>query len=256
MLSHLNHLRMASDLNLLRVVVNQYQQNPPILSHIPGPYAIPPVNWSQGSAGVAFMQNNSSSGLVGSTNLVWSVTSPPSVIRSVSKTPQTTSMIWAQASKKILKMICETIQGNVEHWHLALDFTPNKRCRTACRQELPERIVLMNSEKLTLLSLNFSMRVTRPATSAGELQSREPSPSVAGLRRHAAATFVLLHAHPIAQDAASCGRDEEGEGDGRGRGRGRGRGIDRPRSLHCSCVRSIEIHHETSNYVHPVDGCT
>jgi hypothetical protein len=105
-------------------------------------------------------------------------------------------------------MMCESIQGYVEHWHLALDFTPNKRCRKACRQELAERIVSMSSEKLTLLSLKFSTRVTRPATSAGELQSREPSPSatpalLAGQRRRAAATFMLLHPHPIAQDAAS-----------------------------------------------------
>jgi hypothetical protein len=124
---------MASDLNLLRAAVNQYQQNPPLLSLIPGPYAIPHVYLSQGIAGVEFMQNNSSSGVVGSTNLVLSVTSPPSVIRAVSKTPQTTSMIRAQPSSTILKMICETIQGDIDHWHLALDFIPNKRGRTSCR---------------------------------------------------------------------------------------------------------------------------
>jgi hypothetical protein len=117
---------MASDLKFLRAAVNQYQQNPPLLSHFLGLYAIPPVYLSQGSAGVAIMLNNSSSGVVGSINLVRSVTSPPSVIRAVSKTPQTTSMITAQASSKILKMICETIQGNIDHWHLALEFKPNK----------------------------------------------------------------------------------------------------------------------------------
>ena len=53
--------------------------------------------------------------------------------------------------------MCETIQGNFDHdsWQLALDFTvltPNKRDRTACRQELAERIVLMSSKKLAYLS--------------------------------------------------------------------------------------------------------
>ena len=38
--------------------------------------------------------------------------------------------------------------GNIGHWNIALDFTPNKRGKTACRKELAELIA--TNEKMTI----------------------------------------------------------------------------------------------------------
>ena len=54
----------------------------------------------------------------------------------------------AQATPNILKTICETIAGNIGHWNLALDFTPTKRGKTACRKKLAELIA--TNEKMTV----------------------------------------------------------------------------------------------------------
>ena len=78
--------------------------------------------------------------------LIRSLTCPPDAVRSL-QTPKE-HVTKAQATPKILKTICETIAGNIGNWNLALDFTPNKRGKTACRKELAELIAA--NEKMTL----------------------------------------------------------------------------------------------------------
>ena len=74
------------------------------------------------------------------------LTCPPDTERSLQTPKELVSK--AQATPKILKTICETIAGNIGHWNLALDFTPNKRGKTACRKELAELIA--TDEKMTI----------------------------------------------------------------------------------------------------------
>ena len=49
---------------------------------------------------------------------------------------------------KLSTTICDSIAGNIGNWNLALDFTPNKRGKTACSKELAELIAA--NEKMTI----------------------------------------------------------------------------------------------------------
>jgi hypothetical protein len=67
----------------------------------------------------------------------------------------------AQASPKVLKTICDTITSNLDHWHLALNFTPNMRGRTKCRIELAALVSSnegFNLTEKTLLSWMLSIK--------------------------------------------------------------------------------------------------
>ena len=136
------------------------------LAQIPGVYAVPPVYPSLGSSSITHLLNKSPPSLVGPSTqaLIRSLTCPPDAVRSL-QTPKE-HVTKAQATPKILKTICETIAGNIGHWNLALDLTPNKRGKTAYRKELAELIAA--NEKMTL----------NGRTLAGWLQSIRPLESL------------------------------------------------------------------------------
>ena len=138
---------MQSNLNLPQSPVSQFYQNPAFLSQIPGVYAVPPIYPSLGSSGIAHLLNNSppSVGCPSTQSLVRSLTCPPDAMSSVQSSKDVSK---AHATPTILKRICDTISGNLKHWNLALDFTPNKRGKIPCRKELAE--LTGSNEKMTL----------------------------------------------------------------------------------------------------------
>ena len=105
-------------------------------SEFPALYAVPPCYPSVGGYQVAYLLNSSPPLMRSPSIPVRCETSPPVLVSAshTGKTPDTVSR--AHATPKILKTICETVSGNIDHWHLALNFTPNMRGRTQCRTEL------------------------------------------------------------------------------------------------------------------------
>ena len=138
----------STNLNLPQSPVSQFYQNPAFLSQIPGVYAVPSVYPSLGSSAIAHLLNNSPPSPVAgpsTQSLIRSLTCPPDAGTSFQISKDVSK---AHATPAILKKICDTLSGNLKHWNLALDFTPNKRGKIPCRKELAE--LIGSTEKMTL----------------------------------------------------------------------------------------------------------
>ena len=118
----------------------QFHQNLAFLAQIPGVYAVTPVYSSLGGLSITHLFHNSPPSSVGPSTqaLVRFLKCPPDAVRSLQTL--TEHVMKAQATPKILKNRCKSIAGKIGRSNLALDFTPNKRGKTACRKELAELI--------------------------------------------------------------------------------------------------------------------
>ncbi len=105
-------------------------------SEFPALYAVPSSYKSVGGSGDSFLLNSSPSLIRSPSIPVRFETSPPVSVSASQpgKTPDNSSR--THASLKVLIIICETVSGNIDHWHLELNFTLNMRVSTQCRTEL------------------------------------------------------------------------------------------------------------------------